>query len=133
MFGAQTNHRKTWTYKTHHGLDLREAIFFPLYYFECLATGPTPKCHFVLGLPKLRLLQLWKPIAFYAYLRLKWGLKESYNPRQDLFNGMWQATCTQVNWGNSHLLLVMNLIWLPTLLLAITCVLSTQMGHANSF
>jgi hypothetical protein len=30
IFGAQTNHEQIWTHKTHHGLDLGEAIAFPL-------------------------------------------------------------------------------------------------------
>jgi hypothetical protein len=29
-FGAKTNHEQTWTHKTHHGSDLREATTFPL-------------------------------------------------------------------------------------------------------
>jgi hypothetical protein len=29
-FGARTSHGQTWIHKTHHDLDLREAITFPL-------------------------------------------------------------------------------------------------------
>jgi hypothetical protein len=74
-----------------------------------LATGPPPKCHFVLGVPKfpkLGLLQLWKPIFLCADLWLKWSLKQSCSFHRDLFNNMWHTTCTQVNQGNSQLLMV---------------------------
>jgi hypothetical protein len=50
-FGARTNHGQTRTHKTHHGLDLREAITLLLIVFSMPGHGPTPKCHFVPGLP----------------------------------------------------------------------------------
>jgi hypothetical protein len=37
---------------------------------------------------------------------LKRGLKQSCRPRRELFNGIWHATCTQVNQGNFRLLMV---------------------------
>jgi len=48
---------------------------------------------------------------------------------------MVHTTCTQGNEGNSRLLVVgIKLpIWFPTLHLAITYVLNTQMGHASPF
>ncbi len=49
--GAQTNHGQTQTHKIHHDPDLGEANAFPLYYTLCLAMGPAPEWHFVLGLP----------------------------------------------------------------------------------
>ncbi len=64
----------------------------------------------VLKFPKLGLLQLWGPITLCADLRLKWGLKQSCSPFQNLFNGMWHATCTQGNRGDSWLLVVRNQI-----------------------
>ncbi len=51
-FGAQMSHMQTHTHKIHHGSNLGEATtFHPLYYTLYMAMGPTPKCHFVLGLP----------------------------------------------------------------------------------
>jgi hypothetical protein len=43
---------------------------------------------------------------------------------------MLQATYTQGNQGDSQLLVA---IWLPAFFLAITYVLSVQMGHASPF
>jgi hypothetical protein len=56
--------------------------------------------------PKLGLLQLWRPITLCANLWLRWGLKQSSSPCQQLFNNVWYATCTQGNRGNSRLLVV---------------------------
>jgi hypothetical protein len=85
----------------------------PLYCSLCLATRPSPKCHFVLGLPswipkfsKLGLLQLWRPIILCVNLRLKWGLKQNCSLHWNLSNNMWHATCTQGNQGDSWLLVV---------------------------
>ncbi len=67
-----------------------------------------------LGVPKfptLGLLRLWKPITLCANLRLRWGLKQSYNPRRDLFNTMWHVTYTQRNQGGSWLLVVWPFFW----------------------
>jgi hypothetical protein len=49
----------------------------------------------VLKFPKLGLLQLWGPITLCSNLQLKWGLKQSCSPHQDLSNAMWHATFTQ--------------------------------------
>jgi hypothetical protein len=117
----------------------------PLEYTLCLATGPAPKCHFVLGLtngspeiPTIRTTRSWGPITLRVDLRLKWGTKKNCNPPWELSNNMLHTTCTQGNWGDSQLLVIgsqtVNLtIWLPALLLAITCVSSVQMGHASPF
>ncbi len=56
--------------------------------------------------PKLKLPRLWGPMTLRAHLRLKWGLKQSCNPHQELFNSMWHATSMQGNRGNSRLLVV---------------------------
>jgi hypothetical protein len=71
----------------------------PLYYTMCLATGSTPKCHFVSRLPsaipkfsKLGNPQLWGPITLCVDLQLRWGLKQSCSPHRDLSNGMWHVT-----------------------------------------
>ncbi len=55
---------------------------------------------------KLGLPWFWKPVTSCAYLRLIWGLKQSYNSHRELFNNMCHATYMQVNWGDSWLLVV---------------------------
>jgi len=60
----------------------------------------------VLRFSKLGLSRLWRPITLCENLQWRWGLMQSYNPRWDLSNGMWHATCTQGNQGNSRLLVV---------------------------
>ncbi len=85
--------------------------------------------------PKLGLRQLGGPIALCANFQLRWGLKQSYSSHREISNGMSHATWTQGNRVDSRLLVVKVTlpIWLPTFLLAITCVLSVQMGHATPF
>jgi hypothetical protein len=65
----------------------------------------TPKLG-ILKFSKLGFLQLWRAITSYANLWLRWGLKQSYIPCQKLSNGMWHATCMQVNEGDYQLLVV---------------------------
>jgi len=60
----------------------------------------------VLKFLKLGLSRLWRPITLCENLRWRWGLKQSCNPRWDLSNGIWHATYTQGNQGNSRLLAV---------------------------
>jgi hypothetical protein len=57
-------------------------------------------------LPKLGLLQLWDPITLCADLGLRWGLKQSCSPYQELSKDMSHATCTKGNWVDSWLLMV---------------------------
>jgi hypothetical protein len=57
-------------------------------------------------LPKLRLPQLWGPITLRANLWLGWGLKQSFSPCRELFNGISHATWTQGNQVNFWLLVV---------------------------
>jgi hypothetical protein len=142
-FGARTNHGQTWTYKTHHNSDLEEATTFPFIVFSmpnhrtCTQMSFCPK----LGVPKflkLELLQLSRPITSWANLLLKWSLKQSCSPHQELSKDTWYVICTQVNQGNSQLLvfgsqILVFGIWLPTLFLAPTYILSTQMAHASLF
>jgi hypothetical protein len=84
--------------------------------------------------PKLGLSQLWRPIILHADLRLRWGLKQSCNPPRELSNNMCHTTCNEIrtildfSWSRIKLT-----IWLPALLLAITRVLSTQMGLTSPF
>ncbi len=56
--------------------------------------------------PPFGLLQLWEPITLRANLRLRWGLKQSCIPCQELSNGMSHVACTQVNRVNFRLLVV---------------------------
>jgi hypothetical protein len=56
--------------------------------------------------PKLVLPRLWGPITLCVDLRLRWGLKQSCSTHWELFKGMWHATCTQGNQGDSWLLVV---------------------------
>jgi hypothetical protein len=66
-------------------------------------------------------------------LRLRLDLKQSCSPCQKISNGMWHATFTQGNQGDSALLVVGSQIanLILKLILVITYVLSAQMGHAN--
>jgi hypothetical protein len=57
-------------------------------------------------LPKLKLPWLWDPITLHVNLRLKWSLKQSCSPYQELSNGMSHTTCMQGNWVDSKLLVV---------------------------
>jgi hypothetical protein len=75
--------------------------------------GPTSKWLFVPRVPKsprLGLLQLWGAIILRADLWLKWGLKQSCSPRQNLSNGMSHVICTHGNRVESRLLVVGNQI-----------------------
>ncbi len=56
--------------------------------------------------PKLGLPQLWGTITLCENLQLRWDLKQSCSPRQELFKCMFHATCTQGNWVNFQLLVV---------------------------
>jgi len=61
------------------------------------------------GIPKLLKLGfpwLWGTITLCANLQLRWGVKQSYSPYQELFNSMLHGTCIQGNWGDSRLLVV---------------------------
>ncbi len=68
--------------------------------------------------PKLGLPRLWGPITLCADLWLRWSLKQKCSFCWELSNGMWHATCTQGNWGDSWILMVgsqiANLIYGPS-------------------
>ncbi len=117
-FGAKTSHKQTQTHKTHHTPDLGEATTFPLIaYFV-----PLHKAHIQMAFcpetPKWKSWncqrwdspQLWGPIILHVDIWLRWGLNQSCSPRQELFNGMLHATCTQGNRVDSRLLVVGNQI-----------------------
>jgi hypothetical protein len=111
---AQKNHKQTWIHKTHHGPNLGEATTFPLIVFFVLGHGPYTQMSFCPGTPNLRILKflklglprLWRLITLCANLQLRWGLEKSCSPRRELSKDMWHVTFTQVNQGNSWLLVV---------------------------
>jgi len=110
-FDAWTNHEQTRTHKTHHSLDLGEATTFPLIVYSIHGQHPngTLSKDSQVGVPKfskLGLSQFWRPITLCTDLKLRWGLKQSCSPCWDLFNGIYYATWTQGNQGNSWLLVV---------------------------
>jgi hypothetical protein len=113
-FGARMSHKQTRTHKIHHDPYFGEATTFPLIVFFVLGHGAYTQMSFCLGtpnfgvpkFPKLRLLQLWRPITLCVDLRLKWGLKRSCSPCLELFNFLWKTTYTQGNKGNYWLLAV---------------------------
>jgi hypothetical protein len=113
-FGARTSHGQTRTHKTHHSLDLGQATTFPPYSILCVfPRSPHPNGFLSrdsqMGVSKLRKLresQLWGPITLCENFQLRWDLKQSCSPDQELFNNMSHATYTQGNWVNSWLLVV---------------------------
>jgi hypothetical protein len=60
--------------------------------------------------PKLGLPQIWGPITLREDLQLRLRLKQSCSPRRELSNGMWHATYTQGNRGDSRLLMARSQI-----------------------
>jgi hypothetical protein len=79
ILDAHINHGHRLTRKTHHGPILGEAITFPIIIFSMHGHGActqmsfclrTPKLR-VLKFPKLKLVQLWKPIIVFSNLQLK--------------------------------------------------------------
>jgi hypothetical protein len=113
-FGARISCMQTHIHKTHHGLDLVKATTFPLIVLSMPGHEASIQMSFCprtpkLGVPKFLKLELpWllRPITFCAKFKLRWDLKKSCSPRQRLSNDMWYNTYTQVNQGNSELLVV---------------------------
>jgi hypothetical protein len=83
------SHKHKQIYKTHHGLDLKEATTFPFILFFMISHKGYTQMSFCLGTPnlevlkflKLTLSKLWRPISSSIDLRLKWGLKQSGSPQ----------------------------------------------------
>jgi hypothetical protein len=112
IFGAWTSHGHTQINKVHHDLNLRETTTFPLIilfvinhkgYIQMSSCPRTPK----LGISKflkLGLSWLWRTITSCANLWLRWSLKKSCSLHWELSKYMWHAICTQVNQGDSWLL-----------------------------
>jgi hypothetical protein len=101
-FGVKTNHGQTHIHKTHHNPDLGESIIFPLIVYFVPGHDTNTQMAFCPGTPKWESRnsqswdspQLWGPITLFVDLQLKWGLKQSYSPYQELSNNMLHATCT---------------------------------------
>jgi hypothetical protein len=101
-------------HKIHHSLNLGEAITFPFIVFSMISHEGCTQMLFCLKTPKLGVLKfsklglstLWRPIVSCLNLWLKWSLKQSCSTCQELFNDMSHATYTQVNQGDSRLLVV---------------------------
>ncbi len=55
---------------------------------------------------QLGLSQLWRRRTFCVDLQSQWGLKQSYSPRWELFNGVSQSTCTHQGRVDSRFLVV---------------------------
>jgi hypothetical protein len=116
--GAWMSHRHTRTHKTHHNPDLGEANTFPLIVFFVPSHGGSTQMSFCLRTPKLGvprfsnlgLLQLGRPINFYANLQLGWGLKQRCNPCRNISKYLWHETYMQVNQGDFWLSVVGNQI-----------------------
>jgi hypothetical protein len=104
----------TQTHKIHHDPDLGEATTFPLSVFSMSGHKGYIQMSFCPGTFRkflnLRLSPLGRPIISCAHIWLKWGLKESCRPCWELSSNMWHATYTQVNEGDSWLLMVKNQI-----------------------
>ncbi len=110
-FGPWMRHRHTQIHKTHHGPNLGETTTFPLIVLFVISHKDYTQMSFCLrtsklGALKLGLLALWMAITFCEDLRSRWSLKQSCIFRQALSNDMWHNTCTQVNQGDSWLLIV---------------------------
>ncbi len=103
-------HGHTQTHKTHHDPDLGEATTFPLILLFVINHEGYIQMSFCPETPTLGLPQLWKAINFCIDLWLMWGLKKSYSLCWELSIDMWHNTCTQVNQGNSRLLMVKSQI-----------------------
>ncbi len=95
-------------------LGLGGSHHLPPYSILCASPrGPHPNCFLSwdsqVGVPKLhqpKLPQLWGRITSSVDFRSQCSLKQSCNPRRDLFNGMSQVAFTQENRVDSRLLVV---------------------------
>ncbi len=78
---------------------------------------------------------LWEVISSRPDLRSRRGLKQSCNPRRDLFNAMSHAQIGRWEEVDSRLLVVGSQTgsWLPALLLPITWVADVRIANARAF
>jgi hypothetical protein len=96
IFGAWMSHKHTRTHKTHHSPNVGEATTFPLIVFFMISHRGYIQMSFCL---KIRIFVTLEAHNFFSNLWLRWGLKQSCSPRQELSNDMWHTTYTQVNEG----------------------------------
>ncbi len=94
----------------------------PLQYSLCVATGPTPKCHFVLRIPKIGTPTTLGPHNFVCEPLIEVRYEEKLQPSLRAFQ---QYVASHLHARKSGRFL--------TLLLAITYVLNIQMDHASPF
>ncbi len=121
-FGARMNYGQTRTHKTHHSPDFGGSHHLPPYNILCAQPWDRhPNVILsqdsqmdVLKFPKLGFLQLWGPIT----------LCEDFESFPTLCGT--QPTRKEIG-------AILDFQWLGALLLAITCVLNVQMGHAIPF
>jgi len=112
------SHMQTCPHKTHHGPSLGEATTFPLIVYSMFGHGTSTQISFCLKILKWesRNSHSWDsynfggPITLRENLRLRWGLKQSCSPCQEIFNIMLHDTYTQGNQGDSRLLVVRSQI-----------------------
>jgi hypothetical protein len=108
-FGAGMSHERTQIHKTHHGPDLGEATTFPLIVYFVPGHGVDIQMAFCPVTPKWEFQNSQSCDSHNfggAYLRWKWGLKQSCSPCRDLSNLMSHTTFTQGNLGDSWFLVV---------------------------
>ncbi len=112
IFRVRTSHGQLPCHMTHHGPDVGEATTFSLIVYFVHGHRTSTQMAFCLGgvpkFPKLVLLWLWGPITLRSDLRFRWSLNQICSLHQELSNNMSHATYTQVNWGDSWLLVVGN-------------------------
>jgi len=106
------SHEQTQIHKTHHGPDSREATTFPLIVYSMCCHETSTQMSFCQtnDIPKVGTLVTLGAHNFCADLWLRWGLKKSYSPCQDISNGMSHSTCTKRHWGDFQLLVVRSQI-----------------------
>jgi hypothetical protein len=114
IFGARTKHGQTRTNSQDSPrFKLGRSHHLPLYNILCAwPWGQHPNVILSrdsqLGNPKIPKIGILITLEthFFVNLRMKWGLKQSYNPRWDLFNDMSHFTCTQINQNDFWFLMV---------------------------
>jgi hypothetical protein len=107
------SHEHTWTRKIHHGLNLGEATTFLLIVFYVpshRAYIQMPFCPESPEIPKIETSTTLEAHNIFCRSSIEVRSKKSYSPPQDLSNDIWHATYTQVNQGNSRLLVVRSQI-----------------------
>ncbi len=114
MLGQATG---TWTHKTHHGPDSREATTFPHIVFSATLHRGYIQMAQILGTPEMEsrncpeiipigVSGLWTAITPDYRVRSRRGLNQSCSPRRDLSNAMLHSQIGSREEVNSRLLVV---------------------------